>query len=325
MSKIGLIDVDGHHFPNLALMRISAYHKSIGDEVEWWWSDLTHYDIVYKSKVFSDTYSSDAPDPLNADLIIKGGTGYAIQTINGVEVFDKEAPVLPPYAETMTPDYTVYPQYDFAVSMTTRGCPNSCGFCHVCAKEGRVSEKVADVRDFWTGQREIKVLDGNITACRDKRELFRQYKETGAVINFSQGLDIRLTDDDDIADLKTMRLKQLHFAWDDPDTDLEPYFVRFKEKFGKAQPGMVYVLTNYGNREGHVEEALYRIEILRALGYDPYLMIYDKTSAPTELRRMQRWCNNKFIFKSCTFDEYQKKEDDRSFPILQYEQENEAE
>ena len=86
--KIGLIDVDGHNFPNLALMRISAYHKTQGDDVEWWWSDFVHYDIVYMSKVFSDAYSQDVPEPLNADRIIKGGTGYHISKVDGKEVFN---------------------------------------------------------------------------------------------------------------------------------------------------------------------------------------------------------------------------------------------
>lgn len=75
--RIGLIDVDGHNFPNLALMRISAYYKARGDTVEWWWSDFIHYDIVYMSKIFSDVYSLDVPEPLNADKVIKGGNGYA--------------------------------------------------------------------------------------------------------------------------------------------------------------------------------------------------------------------------------------------------------
>ena len=88
--KIGLIDVDGHHFPNLALMRISAYHKAHGDEVEWWWSDFIHYDIVYMSKIFSDAYSKDVPEPMNADKVIKGGTGYCISLgEDGKEHFDQ--------------------------------------------------------------------------------------------------------------------------------------------------------------------------------------------------------------------------------------------
>ena len=124
MAKIGLIDVDGHNFPNLALMRISAYHKSKGDQVEWWWSDFVHYDVVYMSKVFSDAYSPDVPEPLNADKVIKGGTGYQIHLVNGKEEYDKETDTkLPIEVERMFPDYSIYPQYDFAISMTSRGCP----------------------------------------------------------------------------------------------------------------------------------------------------------------------------------------------------------
>ena len=162
--KIGLIDVDGHNFPNLALMRISAYHKAQGDQVEWWWSDFVHYDIVYMSKIFSDAYTKDVLEPLNADKVIKGGTGYCISLVDGVEVFDKaKNEELPPEIEKMFPDYSLYPQFDFAVSMTSRGCPRGCSFCHVAAKEGRCSIKVADVSDFWNGQKEIRILDPNIT------------------------------------------------------------------------------------------------------------------------------------------------------------------
>lgn len=211
--KIGLIDVDGHNFPNLALMRISAYHKQQGDDVEWWWSDLIHYDIVYMSKIFSDTYSPDVPEPINADKVIKGGTGYAITMENGKEIFDRSKHEdLPSEIEKCFPDYSIYPQYDFAVSMTSRGCPRGCAFCHVAAKEGRCAVKVADVSDFWNGQKEIKVLDPNITACRDKRDLMQQYIDTKAKIDFTQGLDIRLLNQYDIADINRMRIGTLHFA-----------------------------------------------------------------------------------------------------------------
>ena len=129
--KIGLIDVDGHHFPNLALMRISTYHKARGDMVEWW-RGWEHYDIVYMSKVFSTAYSADVEEPLNADKVIKGGTGYAISLSNGREVYDKsKSQKLPPEIESCFPDYSLYPQYKFAVSMTSRGCPRGCAFCHV--------------------------------------------------------------------------------------------------------------------------------------------------------------------------------------------------
>lgn len=302
--KIGLIDVDGHNFPNLALMRISAYHKAQGDQVEWWWSDFIHYDIVYMSKIFSDAYTKDVPEPLNADKVIKGGTGYCISLVDGVEVFDKaKNEELPPEIEKMFPDYSLYPQFDFAVSMTSRGCPRGCSFCHVAAKEGRCSVKVADVSDFWCGQKKIEVLDPNITACRDKRDLFRQYRETNAQIVFNQGLDIRLLSDDDIADINGMRIKDLHFAWDNPKDDLEGKFRNFANGFRrKSNIGMVYCLTNFNST---MEENLYRIYTLRDMGYDPYVMVYDKPHAPKEIKMLQRWCNNKIIFKSCKrFEDY---------------------
>ena len=307
MAKIGLIDVDGHNFPNLALMRISAYHKSKGDTVEWWWSDFVHYDVVYMSKVFSDAYSPDVPEPLNADKVIKGGTGYQIHLVNGKEEYDKETDTkLPIEVERMFPDYSIYPQFDFAVSMTSRGCPRGCSFCHVAAKEGRCAVKVADVSDFWNGQKEIRILDPNITACWEKRDLFKQYKETGAILDFTQGLDIRLINDDDIADINEMRLRTLHFAWDNPQDDLEEKFRNLAKKFRrKSNIGMVYCLTGFNST---MEENLYRIYTLRDMGYDPYVMVYDKPHASQELRDLQRWCNNKIIFKSVKkFEDYNRR------------------
>ena len=307
MAKIGLIDVDGHNFPNLALMRISAYHKSKGDTVEWWWSDFVHYDVVYMSKVFSDAYSPDVPEPLNADKVIKGGTGYQIHLVNGKEEYDKETDTkLPIEVERMFPDYSIYPQFDFAVSMTSRGCPRGCSFCHVAAKEGRCAVKVADVSDFWNGQKEIRILDPNITACWEKRDLFKQYKETGAILDFTQGLDIRLINDDDIADINEMRLRTLHFAWDNPQDDLEEKFRNFAKNFRrKSNIGMVYCLTGFNST---MEENLYRIYTLRDMGYDPYVMVYDKPHASRELRDLQRWCNNKIIFKSVKkFEDYNRR------------------
>lgn len=304
--RVGLIDVDGHNFPNLALMRISAYHKACGDSVEWWWSDFEHYDIVYMSKIFSDEYSPDIPEPMNADRVIKGGTGYAISTgVDGRERFDgSKHKVLPPEIEKMFPDYSIYPQFDFAVSMTSRGCPRGCSFCHVAAKEGRCAVKVANVSDFWNGQKEIKVLDPNITACSEKRGLFRQYIETDAWIDFTQGVDIRLINESDVDDLNRMKIKNIHFAWDNPKDDLAGRFEWFTERFKikDHRRKTVYVLTNY---DSTMDENLHRVYTLRDLGYDPYVMIYNKPDAPKEIRDLQRWCNNKIIFGSCkNFSDY---------------------
>lgn len=301
--KIGLIDVDGHNFPNLALMRISQYHKESGDIVEWWWSDLTHYDIVYMSKIFSDAYSPDIPEPLNADKVIKGGTGYAISLVDGKEIFNKDAHKdLPVEIESRSPDYSIYPQFDFAVSMTSRGCPRGCAFCHVQAKEGRCSLKVADVDKFYFGQKEIKVLDPNITACPQKRDLFDQYLQTKAKIDFTQGLDIRLINQWDIQDINKMRIKNLHFAWDKPEEDLKDKFKEFAKDFRLKDKGTVYVLTNF---DSTMEQNLFRIYTLRDLGYKPYVMIYDKPHASREIKKLQRWCNNRIIFNSCKrFEDY---------------------
>lgn len=306
--KIGLIDADGHHFPNLALMRISAYHKSVGDEVVWYEPMFTgHCDKVYMSKVFS--FSPEYEYFIDADEVVKGGTGYRIKLIDGKEVFDDAYDELPQEIEMMSPDYSIYPQYDFAVSMTSRGCPRGCPFCHVAAKEGRKSVKVANVTDFWKGQKHIEVLDPNITACKDKHELFGQYAEIskrGVSVNFSQGLDIRLITEQDMEDINAIKLSGIHFAWDNPKDDLAEKFKFFADNF--KNPKWLYrnagafVLTNFNSS---IEEDLHRIYTIRDLGFSPYVMIYDKEHCDKQHKALQRWCNNRFVFRSCNrFEDY---------------------
>lgn len=286
--KIGLIDVDGHNFPNLALMKISAHHKAKGDEVEWVFP-LETYDIVYQSKVFDDTYSKDIDFYPMADKIIKGGTGYGLSS------------VLPEEIEHIYPDYSLYPELtkDTAYGFLTRGCPRACDFCIVAEKEGRRSYKVADLSEFWNGQKYIKLLDPNLLACKQHLDLLGQLVDSKAYVDFTQGLDIRLTNDANIDLINKVKLKEIHFAWDNANDDLKPYFERYKSK-AKHKPhghyGTVYCLVNFGST---MEENLYRIYTLRDMGFDPYVMIYDKPNAPKEIRDLQRWCNNKFIFRSC--------------------------
>lgn len=293
--KIGLIDVDGHNFPNLALMKISAYHKAQGDEVEWWWG-WSQYDRVYKSKVFDETFSNDPSDPLNATEIVKGGTGYGLDN------------KLPEEIEHIYPDYSLYPELtrDTAYGFLSRGCPRGCPFCIVKDKEGRKSYKVADLTEWWRGQKNIVLCDPNILACREHMDLLRQLAESKAYVDVNQGFDARLLTEQNIEAIKQIKLKKIHFAWDLMEqTDAVQKGLDLWVKHGKKVSGSwgtVYVLVNFGTT---LEEDLYRIEWLSDR-FDPYVMVYDKPNAPQQIRDLQRWCNNKWVFKSCSFSEYKK-------------------
>lgn len=295
MAKVGLWS-DCHNFPSLPLMKLSAYHKSIGDTTELF-NRWDTYDLVYASKVFSFTEDIDTY-LVQADEIRKGGTGYCISVQNGREVFDNanDAP-LPKEIEHIYPDYSLYPDYKYAVGFLTRGCPRNCGFCVVGKKEGFCSRQVADLSEFWRGQKEIKLLDPNLLACKNHEQILQQLAESGAKVDFTQGLDIRLTNPDNIALLNQLKTPMLHFAWDNPKQDLTDYFREFAKytTVKSDRNKIVYVLTNYGST---IEENLYRIYTLKDLGYSPYVMIYQKDTAPREIKRMQRWCNNRFIFRS---------------------------
>ena len=146
--RIGLINVDGTTYPNLPLMKLSAYHKEQGNLVEWYQPFGERYDLVYKSKVFS--FSPDFMDCINADKVIQGGTGYCISLIDGKEVFDTSKNVsLPNEIEHIYPDYSLYNITDTAYGFLTRGCPRGCKFCIVGKKEGLCSKRVAHLEEFW--------------------------------------------------------------------------------------------------------------------------------------------------------------------------------
>lgn len=306
--KIGLIDVDGHNYPNLPLMKLSAWHKSKGDYVEWYDLSTGHCDIVYMSKVFS--FSPDYEFCIDADKIIKGGSGYAIKLVDGKEVYDKSADSNLPYeVEHTYPDYSIYSEMtkDTAYGFLTRGCPRGCDFCHVAKKEGKCSVKVADLSEFWRGQKNIVLCDPNLLACPDCESLMQQLIDSKAYVDFNQGLDIRLMTDKKANMLKQMKIKRLHFAWDNyKDKDkILPKFQMFKDiteyNYSKLT---VYILTNFNTT---LEQDLERIYTLRNMGYNPYVMVYDKehTNSKDKVRKLQRWCNNRKIFRTVAdFEKY---------------------
>jgi hypothetical protein len=286
--KIGLIDVDGHNFPNLPLMKISAFHKSFGDDVEWFFP-LNQYDRVYISKVFD--FTPDYEMCIQADEIIKGGTGYGLEN------------KLPYEIENIYPDYELYKIKNTAYGFLTRGCPRNCPFCIVSKKEGLKSVQVAELRQFWKGQNEIKLLDPNITASKECDRLFQDLINSKVWIDFTQGIDIRFMTEKRAEMLNAMKIKMIHFAWDN-------YEFSTYEKLKKFRPLLkydsrklrVYVLTNFNTT---IEQDLERIYKLRELGYDPYVMIYEKWNAPKKIKQMARWVNNKFIWRSCErFEDY---------------------
>lgn len=310
--RIGLIDVDSHNFPNLPLMKLSAWHKSQGDTVEWY-DPLFHsigepLDKVYMSKVFS--FSEDFKYGINAREVIKRGSGYAISLVDGKEVFDKSKDKdLPFEIEHIYPDYSLYPELtkDTAFGFTTRGCPRGCPFCHVESKEGRKSYKVANLSEFWRGQKNLVLCDPNILGCKDHLELLQQIVDSKAKVEFNQGLDVRLINDKNLELIKKIPMKYVHLAYDrirEKDV-VEEKLKQFKDATGWGhQKVMVYVLVNF---ETTLEEDLHRIYFCRNLDLDPFVMIYDKANCKPIYKKLQRWVNNDFVFwKVPTFEEYLK-------------------
>lgn len=326
--KVGLIDVDGHNFPNLPLMKLSAWHKAKGDTVEWY-EPLLHgfpndpLDRVYMSKVFGDEYSSDYPYYVNAKEVIKGGTGYHISVKDGKEVFDKENHNnLSDEIEHIYPDYSLYPQYckDTAYGFLTRGCCNNCSFCIVSKKEGVCSHKVADLSEFWRGQKNIVLLDPNLLACKDHLDLLQQLADSKAKVEFNQGLDARFITGENIEILKKIDTKMLHFAFD---------FMKNEKRIIKGlslardnlditdRNAIVYMLTNYDTT---IEEDLYRIQKIREIGFAPDIRIYRKEMLPRPhiLRDLQRWANNRFVYRSCEFMDYVPRSDGKTIKELYF-------
>jgi hypothetical protein len=264
---------------------------------------------VYTSKVFGDEYTQIDPTIVQADKIIYGGTGFAISIVDGKEVYTKTDDTELPYEiEHTYPDYSLYPKYtkDTAYGFLTRGCPNNCGFCLVSKKEGLVSHKVADLTEFWSGQKNIVLLDPNLMACRKRNELLKQLVDSGAYVEFNQGIDARFIDKSNVELLSQIKMKIIHFAFDFMKNEKQIiYGLQLAKQHMNLDErnSIVYMLTNY---DTSIKEDLYRVAMLKDAGFSPDVRIYRKTSLPKRhiLRDLQRWCNNRFLFRSCNFFDY---------------------
>lgn len=295
--RVAIHSVDGHGFPNLALMRISAWHKAQGDSVEWF-MPLARYDRVYASKVF--TFTPD--DPYLPDDAIRGGTGYDVTSR------------LPTEIDAMPPDYTIYPQFKEAYGFLTRGCVNKCPWCVVPSKEGalRVVADIEDVCRTNTGFRHKAILmDNNFLAApidfvREQTEKMRRLEIR---VDFNQATDARLYDDERariMAGIPWLSMVRMSC-----DTDaMLPHCIRAIKalrSFGCKKDVLVYVLAK---NEG-IDSALHRIYGLMAADKRvapfvmPYRSLTDNSIQPSEeLRRLARWCNRAWIRKSCLFEDY---------------------
>jgi hypothetical protein len=286
---IGLLDIDGHNFPNLALMKISAYHKSVGDPVEWV-NYFNDYDRVYQSKIF--TFSSDNFNVINSHEIVKGGTGY--------DPLIK----LDPKIESCLPDYSIYPGLKHGYGFLTRGCPNRCAWCIVPKKEGAIRE-ASDIEEILQGKKSAILMDNNVLASDFGIQQIEKIVRLKIKVDFNQGLDARMIDRPVAKLLSQVRwLSPLRMSCDTMAN--LPHIKRamryLREYDCTPQRYFVYVLVQ------DPSEALRRINLLRKRNLDPFAMPYmDYVKDPKiseEQKRLARWVNMKAIFKSVKYAEY---------------------
>lgn len=288
--NIGLLDIDGHNFPNFALMKISAYHKAKGDSCGWAFPLMApEYDRIYKSKIFTFTPDEGTAWPCE---VVKGGTGYDISS------------KLPPEIEvSRLMDYSLYPQFDFSIQFFSRGCIRKCPFCLVRQKEGLI-HAVEPVELNPTGKH-IEVLDNNFFANPEWRFAVDYLLNTGQKINL-HGVDIRIMDEEQAFYLNKLRLwRRIHIAWDLPEIDLTD---KIKEVVRYIKPWkiMCYVLVGFNST---IEQDLYRIERLREFGITPFVMPfrdYEGRQQPSQYAKdLAQYVNKPQIFKTTTFEDFE--------------------
>lgn len=288
--KIGLIDVDGHGFPNLALMKLSAYHKAHSDDVEWW-NGFVHYDRVYMSKVF--TFTPDEDTVIDADEIVRGGTGY--------KMYDN----LPDEVERTFPDYSIYPQYDFAIGFLTRGCIRNCPWCIVPKKEGKIRPAATWQEIKRPDSDKIVFMDNNVLACEHGVSQIADMGGKPVWVDFNQGLDARLITDEAAKLLAKLHwIRSVRMSCD--TTSMIDTVISAAERLVSAGVSRSrlwsYVLVK------DVGDALQIVKALDEHGIEPFAQPYrdyDGGEPTMEQKRFARWVNNKAIFRSCEWSEYE--------------------
>lgn len=285
--KIALHSSDKTKFPNLALMKLSAWHKNRGDIVEWYMPIMSaSYDKVYSSKVFTFT----PPEKLLGHNIVYGGTGNDIKKKLGDGI------------EHLCPDYSLY-GLDYSLGFLTRGCPNHCTWCIVPEKEGKIKAH-ADVEEFLRHDK-VVLMDNNVLASDHGIEQIEKLIKLKVKVDFNQGLDCRLINDS-IAKLLA-RLKWLHPIRLACDTisqmeSIEKAVRLLRWHNASPKKYFVYCLIK------EIDEALERIKFLKGLYLDPFAQPYidfRKNTMPTkEQKNLARWVNHKAIFNSVPYEEY---------------------
>jgi len=268
-----LIQVDGK-WPNLALMKLSAWHKKRGDEVTLVDLSSHNFDRVYASKVFV------------------GGSGVDLKS------------ELPKEIEVQVPDYELF-KTDYSIGFTSRGCIRDCGFCIVSEKEGWIEEAPFD----WIVSGKVLLLDNNFLASpkwKEKLEFFIRHK---LKVCFSQGLDIRLVNKENVQLLAQVKYydnhfnrRRLYFAFDDPKLEsiVKRNVAILTEAGIKPEHLLFYVLVGYNTT---FEQDYHRFEVLRDLGVLPFVMIYNNRRDKQNIRKFARWVNKRY-YKVCKFKDY---------------------
>ncbi len=291
MLNVALYDVDSK-IPNLALMKLSAFHKSKGDAVELY-SPIMHqmYDKIYASTIFNFSDKSYLRD----DMVI-GGTGWNMERSLSDEV------------ETLAPDYSLY-NYPHNLGFTQRGCRLKCKFCVVPKKEG-APKSTNMIDELWTQRTSnfLVLLDNDFFGNPDWKDRIAEINEYDLRVNFSQGINIRnLTEEqaNALASVKFRNIKntrsQIHFAWDDPRHEklIHRGIKRCLEAGIKTWQMTFYVLIGFHSSESG---DLHRVETLRSYGCDPYVMPYNKDDAYQ--KNFTRWVNHKATFNVVPWHEY---------------------